>query len=210
MTAPEMLARCRTILDESSAGYWTDAEIYSALSDGQNAIINAVWSAWDKKTQIAEIEVPVVLRPLQTVVVNLAFGTTGTTSVALPADFAYDLHVEYDDNADAPIASFKRGESKNRKFSSENTYLHSTQAQYYHYFDGANLNFETAISGTGAYRLTYLKKPTDIASGVAPAIGFEAHKAIVYYAVTMMLFKDKSPDAMNIFQIYINELKDLI
>ena len=41
MTRTEMLARVRTLLDEvGTAGFWSDTEIYSALTDAQQETAN--------------------------------------------------------------------------------------------------------------------------------------------------------------------------
>jgi len=40
MTTANLLSRLRTLLDEASAGFWTDVECYAALSDGQKEIVN--------------------------------------------------------------------------------------------------------------------------------------------------------------------------
>ena len=51
MTSAFLLARLRTLLDESSAGFWTDDECYRALADGQNEIVNIVFQK-DPSNQI--------------------------------------------------------------------------------------------------------------------------------------------------------------
>lgn len=202
-----MLTLVRSLLDESSAGFYTDTEIYSALRDGQKEVINMALSIYQTKRSIdPKVDLPQVLVPLITIVVNLAFGTTGTTTVALPADFLYDLHVEYDDNSNAPIPAFRRGESPTKYFDRNNTYLVSTQAQYFYHIDGTNLNFETAVSGVGAYRLTYLKKPPDIYTTVEPLIPDFAHAAVVKYAFAFLLMKDeKIAEGQSLFNEFMQQ-----
>jgi hypothetical protein len=206
-----MLAKTRTLLDESSAGFWSDTEIYSALKDGEYECLNFLASVYQAKLQAKPDSMPPdVLRALITIVVNLSFGSTGTSTVALPGDFFADLHVEYDDNSNAPIAAYRRGENPNRVFSQENTYLPSNQSQYYYWIDAANLNFGTAVSGTGAYRLTYLKKPLGISASQDAQIGYQAHEAICYYGFAQLLIKDqRMQEATQAFAQYMRILQNI-
>src|SRR5574343_1475580 len=43
MTSALLLSRLRTLLDESSVGFWTDTECYAALADGQNEVVNIIF-----------------------------------------------------------------------------------------------------------------------------------------------------------------------
>ena len=54
MTSTVMLAAMRTLLEEASASFWTDAECYAALADAQNEIIKELISVYKmKRTQIS-------------------------------------------------------------------------------------------------------------------------------------------------------------
>ena len=211
MTYTEMLARTRDMLDESSAVYWSDANLYIYLSEGQRQIVNVALKIYlAKREVIPNYPLPDILRTLIDETEDLSFGTTGTTYDSLPADFLYDLHVEYDDNGAAPIPAFRAGENAMRTFNQNNSYLGSSQSQYTYWVDGANLNFGTAISGTGSYRLTYLKKPTEIDGSTSAILPTYTHEAICKYAVSMALYKDKHPLAGEYYQLYLNELKALL
>lgn len=201
MIATSMLARVRELIDEVSSSFWTDSNLYIALSEAQRQLVNLSLATYKMKLLMNPSEpLPEVLRPLYEEVANLAFGTTGVSSVALPADFLFDLHVEYDDNSSAPIPAYKIGITPNRKFSLSNTYLGSNQSQFYYWIDDENLNFGTVVSGTGSYRLTYLKKPTEIdATPTNPVLPTFTHEALCQYAVAEALKKDKEYQAAQIF-----------
>lgn len=209
MTSVQMLSRVRDLLDENSASFWSDANIYVYLSEAQRQLTNIALKLYQAKRDIMpNTPIPDVLRPLITVVVNLAFGSTGTSTVALPSDYLSDIHVEYDDNASSPIPAFRVGENQNRYFNQNNSFLKSTQAQYTYWVDGANLNFGTAVSGTGAYRLTYLKQPTEInATPTNPILPSYTHEALCQYAVAEGYKRDKS---FNESQLFYNQFLALI
>ena len=82
MTTANLLARLRTLLDESSASYWTDTECYQALSDGQSAVTNIALSVYRaKKMMLAneDVKLPYILNELY----QERSGTLGTGQTTL-------------------------------------------------------------------------------------------------------------------------------
>lgn len=185
MTTAEMLARVRTLLDEASAGFWTDAEVYYALTDGQIETINILIKMFEQTNELPKALIP------------LGKTQTGSGTASLAADFLYPVSMVATLNS-VPI--FIRGFGKHRDHLIENTYLASSSTQPYAYFQGSQVVLETTL----AWALDYIKKPADIESGVDPTIGAGAHDAIVQYAFAYILRKIKDPRADNEFNKYFN------
>ena len=72
MTAVQMLAEVRTLLDEDIQEYWLDTEIYSALGDGQKEYAALVFAMFDAARKIdRDIPLPLTLLPLFTESANI-------------------------------------------------------------------------------------------------------------------------------------------
>lgn len=185
-----MLAVVRRNLDESSASFWTDAEIYEAITEGQRQVANFVLTVYKTKRQINPLEeVPEALRKLITKKEDSVAGTSDT----LPTDFLYCLDVEYGTfeikypayNLTTPYLTH----------SLANTYLSSTR--YYRITD-TEIIFDNG-SGTVYWTLIYLKTPTDIDGSTQPVLGELTHEAVCTYATAEMLNKDQNFNEASLF-----------
>jgi len=185
MTSTEMLARLRTRLDESSAGFWSDSECYSALTDGQIEVLKFY----------AGKNSPVV-RPLVTIYTKT--GISGTTT-ALPSDYLeiYSLKAHAKGFIEKPCL---RREG-NRYKDEDNPYLSSEEDEVYYAVIGSNVVFETTFSN-GSITMDYIAKPSDINAATEPTIDSTAHNAVVLYAHAFLLSKAKLPsgDAYKLFR----------
>lgn len=213
MTRTEMLARARTLLDEATAGYWTDTEIYSALADGQQSVANYFISIFKtQRLQDLTVNIPQPLESLYAVDTN----TTATGLVSKPADYWHLLAASYA-NTGGLLGTFypcRIYQLSHAMFSDINNAFFaaiSTDPIVYEvYSSGQKFYFLPAVSGTGAYALNYLKVPTAISSSVDPTLPVQTHSAIVYYAVAQMLFKDQRPQEAQIkMQDFANELQGI-
>lgn len=195
MTSAEALARVRTLLDEASAGFWTDNEIYSALTDGQNEVITIKLNEFRVKSKFdLNTPLPDSLRALVT-------STTGTGTTSLAADYLHYVNVY---TSTTPV--YVRDFNFNRSHSSMNTYLASSSSTPYCYFNATQIVFETSVSWT----LDYLKQPADIASGAnPPTLEDKAMNAVIQYAFALLLKKDKDPRADGEFAIFLQLVKNL-
>lgn len=196
MTSTEMLARTRTLLDEASAGFFTDAEIYSALTDGQKQVATVLMTIYMK----AQKRFPEVLRPLiQTPV------TSSGTSISLPSDFWFDISLKFGSASNNKQTAYRK-ELKEIPENEDNTYLNN---EFYYYINSSTLTF--GISGTQYYTFTYLIKPTAISASVEPILQENSHSAIVFWATAQMLIKDaKVQESQVMMKNYADELQVLV
>lgn len=179
-----MLARVRTLVDESSAGFWTDTEIYSALTDGQKQVANFLLAKFQNYQRLPEPLRPLLVNPVA------SFGT----SITVPADYWYDFSLKYGSASDNKQVAERR-EIKGIAGIEDNSYL----TDFYYTVDSDTINF--GISGAQYYTLIYLKKPTAIDGSTQPILEESSHSAIVHWATSQMLLKDERPQEA---QIYIN------
>jgi len=188
--AKALKAKVRTSLDESVEGFWTDAEIYKALNDGQKEIANLILTMYKQRSKITNNEkLPEVLRAL------LATTTTQTGTQNLPADYWTYLNL-YITTTNIPI--YVRGDGVDRH-QRLNTYLVSSSTQPYVSISGTQVVHET---GSLAWMMDYLKVITDMSDSVDPVLPEMAYNAIVSYAIAFLLNKDENPRASQEFQTF--------
>lgn len=196
MTGPNLLARLRTLLDEASAAYWTDAEAYQALADGQNAVIAIALGVYRaKKLSLANQDVP--LSPLlQTLYgTQTATVTSGASTASLTGTVLELVWVKYNHSAATPLYPARlRFHSPASEFKAANSFLvaTTTSGEYYIRFANPVITFETASTNSASVWLAgVLTQPTDIASGQASTIPDSAVPAILQFAFARMLSKDQ-------------------
>lgn len=171
MTTATMLTRCRTLLDEASAGLWADTEIYSALADGQNAIIDILLAKRGEQ-------------PLHYLLKDIMVNAGHTSGATAPSGFI-ELISATVDGTRADIVSFQ--DYMNR---SGNTYLTPTTSNPLAYVIEDLTAKEIHSDPTTSLEIYYLKTPSEIASGVEPTLT-RGHEAIVQYAFSFLLEKEK-------------------
>ena len=211
MTRTEMLANVRTSIDEATASFWTDTEIYLALTNGQQEAANYFLNIYKVKSK-DDLSVPIP-QPLE-VLYKVASATTTTGIVDKPSDYWHLLSASYAYTGgltgtfyNCRIERF----SASMFFNINNTYLAATATSpivYDVYSTSHKFYFRPDTSGTGAYALNYLKTPTAITASVDPELAVQTHTAIVHFAVAQMLLKDQRPQEAQLFlQNFINELQ---
>jgi len=189
----KLLAEVRTFADEVSAAFWTDDEIYQALTDAQREYASKVLTIYKGKIQINPSEsMPEVLRVL--------IGTSGTTLAdgisvfTAPTDFLYDIALKYNHLDTLNLKPcFKREIDGNYYFKQANSLLQAdTTKEYYYLIIGNSFILETPVNhaGGGGYFLTYLKTTTDITTSIDPILPPFAFPAFVQYAFGDILNKD--------------------
>ena len=213
MVSTVMLAAMRTILDESSAGFWTDAECYAALADGQNEVIKELSSVYRARYKIDNsTEMSYELASL----INDESSTTTTGQVSVPTGFLWLIGAHYDhDGAIALVPCIVVSSDRGFPQNENNTFLQATTAEPHVYLatvsDTLKVNFIPAPSGTASYTFTFIKTPTDIASGQNAVLPVSTHSAIVNYGTSRMLEKDqRSQESQMIYNKYLQELKTLL
>jgi len=170
-----MLLRVQTLLDDLDSEYWTEADIYRALTDGQQTVITFLLSVFKiKSAQNIYENVPEVLRPLLTT----QSGATQTDT--LPADFLDILSCKV--NGSEP--AYQRSKNKINHFDKADTYMTGN----YFALIGSQIVFEDTIT---SYDFDYIKKPSDITAVVNPTLHTIAHIPITQYAYADLLRKDE-------------------
>jgi hypothetical protein len=211
MTSTEMLARVRSLLDEASASFWSDSEIYSALTDGQQSIANYFYNLYIlRSSEKQDVPIPKVLEKLYTA----SSGTTATSNVAKPsgywhlisAKYAYDDTIKYN----CRIEKISSATFSNL----DNTYLSATNTSPVIYEDysasSVDFYFSPPPNVTAGYKIYYLKFPSAISGSSEPSLDVLVHDAIVDYAMFKLLMKDQRPNEAQVYlQKYLNELQTI-
>ena len=213
MTSTDMLARTRTLLEESTAAFWTDAEIYAALADGQNAVINVLLGVYKGKSQINnQTELPYEL----TTLLENAAAAMASSSLNIPTGFLWLVSAQWSYNGTVTAKPcIIVNDDRTFVFLEDNTYLGATASNPKAYIAPVSsvmkINFLPAYATSGTYGIRYLKTPTAIASGQNPTLPVSTHSAIVFYATAQMLYKDeKFQEAQMMLNDYSKELQNLI
>ncbi len=212
MTSTVMLAAIRTILDEASASFWTDAETYAALADGQNEVIKELLNVYRVKQKI-DSALPYELEA----VLNEDTGTLAVdpTVLVVPTGFMELISATYDhDNTGGENPCFISS-LPDLEFIEDITFLAASGTNPRIYMktvsDALNLIFLPTKTATAPYTIHYIKSPTDIASGQSATLPVSTHSAIVNYAVSRMFQKDDRPQESQVwYQKYFQELQSLL
>ncbi len=210
-----MLRPTRTILDESSASFWTDAEIYAALADSQNEVISLFLMVYKLRRKVdPDLELPEELRTL------LEYDSAGIAAsfIAIPTGFLYLVNANWDHDAtggEKPCRIVDQDRSHNHR--EENTFLTASAADPIAYLGpepiagGQSINFRPVYSTGATYSLHYLASPDDIASGVNPTIPVHTHNAIVHFAASRLLEKDqRTQESQVYYNMFSQEVKTLL
>lgn len=205
----------RTILDESTASYWTDAECYAALADGQNEVIKELLNVYRLKRRIdPALPLPYELES----VLNDEDNSTGDvdpTVISVPTGFMALISATYDHDGTGGEKPCYIVDLPNIRFT-ENNALLTADGNNPRIFvrsigDTVKLEFLPANTANAPYVINFIKTPADIASGQNPTLPVSTHSAIVNYAVARMFQKDDRPQEANrYYQLYLSEIKSLI
>lgn len=205
---PQLLSRVRTAVEEATASFYTDAEIYQALTDGQRQVANYLHSLWLKsgKKVMPKGLTPLVLHSSGTTSED-STGYVGVTYVTITNMWEL-ISAFYSGDS----ATLKAQPCEIREYDKDFTNMYMTTA------DGSYNSFMTATlyrpyafvktkyastydvsvfflppkSGTaGVAYYTYLKFPTAIDGSTEPILAQPTHDAIAQYAIAFILNKDE-------------------
>ena len=203
MISTVMLSAVRTILDEVTPSFWTDAEIYAALADGQNQVIEKLLEGY-RQTGRMKFELK-----------SIEFDDVGTDdNVAVPAGMLELLRATYDYNGttgEQPCQILSHGKVLEKEDSSFTT---STAIEPTAYIksstDALKIYFLPTKSGTPAYTIWHITKPTDIAAITDATLPVTTHSAIIHYATSRMFEKDQRPqESQQEYGLFIKEIEAL-
>ena len=214
MTSANLLARLRTLLDESAASFWTDAECYAALSDGQREVANITYKIYDTLRRVdRDLELPKVLRSLITAV--SASTGSGTSFITLAATAWLDIiSIQYNHTTGAKKPVLIRRNRETVLFQNQNTYMadDETNADYWAYISYSGIiQLSHAADANGTHTVEYLAVPTEIASATDPILPDMCVEAILHYGFAELLKKDqKLQEANQEYNIFIQLVQNLV
>lgn len=215
MTSAQMLSRLRFLLDEATASFWADADLYTMLSDGQREVANFGMTKFISTPYQLRTSVGLILEPLVVVQTSATNVTTGEIFVSLPTGFWYDLSVKYYTTPSATLVPLlKRQKEANLTHIEANSYFAATEnVSMYYYIDMVNsmLMFSNAASTpNGVYMMNYIKIPTEISGAIEPILLAFTHEAILQYAYTQALLRDnKTQEAQVEYAKFVNLVQGL-
>jgi len=213
MTAATMLSRVRTLLDESSAGYWTDNEIYAALADGQNEVINILLTRYKSTGNLP--------KPLTYIIKDYYDATVTSDGYEIEDDVLEIMNVMYAAQTDgtteypAVIKEYSYGVEENE----DNGYLSATYTRPICYIKGQISSPYPRLlivkpdpddTNKGVVRMSVVYRPENIASGKEPTLPEETHNAIVHYAVFDLLMKEERAEEAMVQNKKFTELVSVI
>lgn len=204
MTAQQMYERLATLLDESTAQYFTEDERWAALTDGQQEYAAIILAQYKAKVILNPSEsIPEILRALYLSV----SATTGDSFIALPQNFLYDISLVLGSPYSRPL--LKRELSRTIPFDKANSY--SGASGYYYSITASQILIEIpqpTNPGGLAYTLEYLQKPTNIDSNTNPILPDYTHYAIVVFAFAQLLKKSaRIQEALVQYQEFIQSIR---
>jgi hypothetical protein len=193
MTSGTMLSSLRTLLDEVSAGFYTDAELYNALSFGQRECVYYFANLFKKARELNPSEP--LHRYLKTLVESEVDTATTTEIFQFNSVPILILNALYK-NSTLDIEykpCFIRDEGG--VYDLDNEYLKpSPKSPTVEMYNTGNwyYRFRPEFDNTegGDYVINWIKEPTDITSVVQPIVSEDLHNAIVQYAFSFILRKD--------------------
>lgn len=206
MTSANMLSAVRTLLNEASASYWADADIYVWLSEGQKEVLKGVLSMYLERKN----KDPYIPTVIQKQIIGTNIDTSSKTSADFPADFVHLIGAKYTpDGIDVDKAPLRVLTKTAENLSKEvNTYLVPSNEQPIGYLTGFSLELYPIPTANSNLDLNYVKDTTDISASTQPVLPPFTHNAIVQYAFSQALLKDeREQDASNSLNKFYEELK---
>ena len=169
-----MLTHVRMLLDESSASFWGDSDIYLALTNGQKAVASVLIQ---KKSPLAD-----KLR-------KQATAAYGTDWLNVPSDYWSVISVTY---RNLIIGNYVacRERTGDIFVKQGNPYLAGSIEDPFFYVANGALVFEPTTTTSSAYKMLYYKLPTDISGSTEPTLNAATHDAICQYAFAELLLRD--------------------
>jgi hypothetical protein len=198
MTSANLLSRLRTLLDESSAGFWTDNECYAALSDGQNEIVNILFQR-DPYNQA-----------LKTLWKEVSITGGSNQTISIPSDFKEIINAEIAiTTGETKKACKKINYDDLHLQNSENSYLKPIIASPVIYVKsttslGRKIYFEPS-SASSDYTIVYLTQPIGITNIAQPTLPLETQESMIVYAFSFLLRKDlRQAEADSAYKLFLD------
>ena len=205
MTTAQLLASCRSLLDESSPSFYQNSEIYSWLNDAQREVANTILALYKAKLEVdPKTELPEVLISLQSIITGSA-----SSPVAVPSDYLFLINMQLENTINYPC--FIKQEDKKLFFESGNTFLQPTTTNPQVVVRNSGSGKELVFTpNTGTYAGTYLRIPPDISDAVDPILPDTCKSALIQFAYSRALLKDQNhQEAIAAYQQFLQMTQEL-
>ncbi len=186
MISTAMLALVRTWLQESTAAFWSDAEVYTALSTGQRELVRMAVKDYEQLSIVnPTTDVLHILVPLQ----KAGAITITSSSGSLPSDYLHLISGTFTPTGGSATPILRRRQNSATAASQVNTFLTGTAAhEYYAWVAGTSLTLETSgLAGTA--NIAYISIPVDIDATHNATIPDDFHNAVCQFAYGQLLKK---------------------
>lgn len=185
-----LLAKLRAILDEATAGFWTDAELLYFLNTGQNEAIQVLLG---KQREARRLD-PSYSHPslVNSILKTYAITTSVANSYTLPTDFLQMELVRMGDATattryltmtEVPYQTLIKGSTNTYVQHSYNSSTHT--GQVYYSIIGSTLQTSFATFPNGDFSkidIWYFYQPAVMTTDVDPVLKNETHEAILNIA----------------------------
>lgn len=204
MIISESLARLRILLNESTAGFYTDTQLYQLLDSGQNLVVDfclAKSQSLRNNDMSNEIKVFEPLSLLDTSNTTV----TGTREYSLQTDYLVTQYCSYqvDDRSGSKYPA-KQTTFHEALWKESNTYATANDRYPAYYIRAGKIGFSPNCvhGGPSMYEHYYYKKPTTIVSGNASSeitLRVDAHEAIIFFAYSLAMTMDEQHNEANLY-----------
>lgn len=210
MTSPQLNVKVRTFLDESSEDFFSDDEIYTALSSAQLEIANVLSQAWKQKHRIDPFTpVPITLQGLITTESGtIALGTNSVswTNTPLAVISCFWQHNGAVDADTTPAVEISQGENSYRLI--QNPLL--ADGNFYWWNQTTLYVNPKSTSVLAEYNVTIIDTPTDIGVSTNPEIGDVAHDALCERALWLLMKDEQTALATQHLTLYSKLIQGLM
>jgi len=213
-----LFGKIRFIANESSAGFWTDANLYKALDSAQNLIYTLLQKQDVMSRGIKNYEIE-SLKPLIKLGTITISSSSNSISLSSLTDLIELYNVSLYNSTDLVKLYLNYVPLNQLIWDSQNTYGgHSYDGTshkgnvFYSLYNGALLTSFVTMPNTYFNRcdVMYYYKPTAVASGVDPVFTAEVFEAMIefalYYAYTALADNSKAGEHFKIGLQLINNL----
>lgn len=208
MTQTEALSELRAMLNEATAGFYLDDELYKFLNSGQLEIVTLAYSKQLAMQKVDPGYQSDILRQLETVSTPVGVSTP-TDYTNLPSDFLFILSATIAiDSGELRSATRLNHSDFIRK--EENSFTKATISSPKYYILGTKLYFRPTYINEASVGFVYVKNPSTVSSSQDFTLSAESHLPIIWLAYSYALAKNQRlQESVTARQTAFNLIKDL-
>jgi hypothetical protein len=212
----EILSRLRGLLNEATAGFFTDAKLYQYLDSAQMECITLGKSKQDYMRKADKGYECSYLQPLinTTSESSPVALVSGTYEYAVPTGFLWDVALRIDvDNTRGSAPTYPKSTLNSYSdvlWKEDSSFTMATARNPRHYIRNGFWGVRPIPSAVGHYILAYYKRPVIVDGSNNFTLNAETHNVILYLAFSYALLQNnRNQESQNARQIAINLIKDL-